>query len=144
MKKHGILLLQWIVVLSATVTGGAALAADEMLPATQHAGAVSYVSGGIGLDQSKALQRAMHNYPLVLTFVRARKNDREYLANVAVTIKDGQGNTVLDAASDGPFMLVSLPNGRYTVSASFQGKSQQHAVAVSRSQHVRQTFSWPR
>ncbi|WP_019936743.1 carboxypeptidase-like regulatory domain-containing protein [Bordetella sp. FB-8] len=89
------------------------------------------------------MKSVMHDYPLTLTFVGSTGNAREYLANVPVIIKDGQGNIVLQALSEGPFMLVSLPNGRYTVSASYQGKSQQHAMTVSRSRHVHQTFSWP-
>ena len=140
MKRHGIL---WIVILAATVAGGAPVATGQMLPATQHAGQVSYMSGGIGLDQSTAMKSAMHDYSLVLTFVGSTGNEKEYLANVPVIIKDGQGKTVLETSSDGPFMLVSLPNGRYTVSASYQGRSQQHAVSISQSEHVRQIFSWP-
>ena len=143
MKRHGILLLQWILVVAATAEAGAAMAADQLLPATQRAGQIRYLSGGIGLDQSTAMKNAMHDYPLVLTFVGSTGNARQYLANVPVIIEDGQGNIVLQTSSDGPFMLISLPNGRYTVSASYQGKPQRHAVTVSQSRHVRQTFSWP-
>lgn len=130
-------------VLVGTVIGGAAVAAGSMLPATQHSGQVSYLSGGIGIDQSAAMKSAMRDYPLTLTFVGSTGNAREYLANVPVIIKDGQGNIVLQALSEGPFMLISLPNGRYMVSASYKGKSQQHAMTVSQSGHVHQTFSWP-
>jgi hypothetical protein len=142
MKKREVLLLQLTVVLGATLSGGIALADDVSLPPMQREGQVAYLSGGIGLDQSRAIKDAMHDYSLVLTFVGTTRNGNEYLSDVPVTITDVNGNTVLDANSDGPFMLASLPKGRYTVTASYKGKTEQRTVNISTSQHVRQTFTW--
>lgn len=142
MKKRAVLLVQLMVALGATFGGALAVAAEGDLPATQRAGEVTYLSGGIGLDQSRAIKDVMRDYPLVLTFVGTTRNGNEYLSDVPVTITDVSGNTVLDTTSDGPFMLASLPGGRYTVTASYGGKTEQHTVNVSTARHARQTFTW--
>lgn len=122
-----------------------AIAADVALPRTQQSGPVTYLSGGIGLEQSLAIKEVMNNYPLVLTFVgRSANNANEYLSDIPVTISDKSGHKILDVQSDGPFMLASLPDGRYTVSASYRGITENYGVNVSRHAHARQTFLWAR
>ncbi|VVE82537.1 carboxypeptidase regulatory-like domain-containing protein [Pandoraea sputorum] len=123
----------------------AAMSAEVTLPPTQQSGAVTYLSGGIGHEQSVAIKDVMHKYPLVLTFVgRTAANGNEYLSDIAVTIADKRGNMILATQSDGPFMLASLPDGRYTVTASYEGVMKKHAVNVSSGSHVHQTFLWSR
>ena len=53
------------------------------------------------------------------------------------------GATLLKAISHGPFMLASLPDGRYRFSASYEGKTQQRAINITRSNPVRTLFLWP-
>jgi hypothetical protein len=120
-----------------------AFAAPANLPPLHQQGAVTYLSGGVGSDQSAALKEVMHTYPLALEFTGATRHGNEYLADVPVHIADMNGKTLLNATSDGPFMLASLPDGRYTVTASHDGKTQQRVVDVKSSGHVRAMFVWP-
>ena len=50
--------------LVAAIACGAAAAQDSALPPVNTQGAISYVSGGIGADESAALKAAQPNYPL--------------------------------------------------------------------------------
>lgn len=134
---------------SLTFLGAAALStafsvqmafADVALPATHHSGDITYLSGGIGSDQSSALKSLMHRYPLTLEFV-GRHGD--YLADVPVRIADMHGNTVLDAQSDGPFMLLRLPDGRYEVTASYDGSTVRRNVNIDSGTHAHDLFVWP-
>jgi hypothetical protein len=61
-----ILTCRWLAAVLAA-SGGCQLAMSSTtaLPAAQHAGPVTFVSGGVGLDESQALKETMHNYPLV-------------------------------------------------------------------------------
>ncbi|CAI8693578.1 carboxypeptidase regulatory-like domain-containing protein [Burkholderia sp. IT-111MI5] len=128
--------------LSATLVGIAPVAADDNLPPVQHTDKVTYLSGGIGLDQSVAIKGVMRDYALVLTFVRRALSGNEYLSDVLVTITDMKGNTILEAPSDGPFMLANLRNGRYAINASYNGQSERYIVNISASRHARHTFIW--
>lgn len=143
MKHQNLLLLCTAIGLA--LMASAVVSAESALPPTQQSGSVTYLSGGIGLEQSLAIKSEMRNYPLVLTFVgRTANNGNEYLSDIPVTIADRRGRLLLDASSDGPFLLASLPNGRYTVTASYQGVTQKHVVNVSSRGHARQTFVWSR
>ena len=121
----------------------AAFAATTDLPQIHQQGAVTYLSGGVGSDQAAALKDVMHKYPLVLEFAGATHQGNEYLADVPVHIIDMKGATVLKATANGPFMLATLPGGRYRITASYEGKTQQRVVNVSSSGHVRTMFVWP-
>jgi hypothetical protein len=100
---------------------------------------VSFVSGGVGQDESQALRSAASQWPLSLRFT-ARSG--EFLADVHVTIEDAHGTSVLDATSRGPYMLVKVPPGRYSVHVSHADISKTSAVTVSASGTARATFTW--
>ncbi|MFM1896443.1 MAG: hypothetical protein RLZZ385_1517 [Pseudomonadota bacterium] len=50
-------------------------------------------------------------------FVRAGN----YLANVSVTIKNAAGAEVVNTVARGPWLILNLPSGRYSVAASLPG-----------------------
>ena len=118
---------------------GTALAQDG-LPPVQTYGSVSYVTGGIGLDESAALKAAEKNFALSLLFAQTRRG--EYLADVKVSIKDRAGKTLLEAVSDGPFLLAQLPAGTYQVSAEYAGKALAKTVRVEPKGGTRVAFVW--
>ncbi|MPW16172.1 carboxypeptidase regulatory-like domain-containing protein [Paraburkholderia sp. CNPSo 3157] len=97
------------------------------LPQVQQQGDVSYTSGGVGLDESKALLAAQSQWPLSLRFTGPGS---DYLADVKVKIVDAHSADVLEATSRGPYMLVRLRPGRYTVHASYKDRDQSKAVTV--------------
>jgi len=120
--------------------GVASAASMGALPPEQTQGAVTYVTGGIGTDESEAMKQAQAKYPLSLSFIE--KSKEEYVAKVDVTIQDQQGNTQLKAISEGPFLLAKLPDGKYTVTAQYDGKSEVRQVTVAASKPQRVVFSW--
>nr|WP_251011056.1 carboxypeptidase regulatory-like domain-containing protein [Variovorax paradoxus] len=97
------------------------------MPAMRSQGAVQYVCGGIGSDESTAMRAAMKDHPLSLLFARA---DGAYLAEVAVTIKDANGATALAMRASGPVCLINLPAGRYTIEAATEGVTKNQNVTV--------------
>jgi len=109
------------------------------MPQTQTQGDVSFVSGGVGLDESTALRAAQRQWPLSLRFTGPAS---AYVSNVHVQIVDAQGATVLDTASKGPYMLVRLRPGRYTVKASYSGVDRSQTVTVRGNGSARASFAW--
>lgn len=109
------------------------------LPAASTQGDVTFVSGGVGLDESTAFQHAESAWPLALRFTGA---GGAFLADVHVHIADAKGAEVLKTDARGPYMLVKLPPGRYTVQASYQGKDQTRAVTVSAKGGAKAAFTW--
>jgi len=118
---------------------GTAVAADD-LPTLQTSGGVSFLSGGIGLDESSAIKAAEKDFALSLLFVQTRRG--EYLSDVKVGIKDKAGKTVLETVADGPMLLARLPAGDYKVSAEHEGKTLAKTVKVGTKGVTRATFVW--
>jgi len=109
-----------------TVLLAAACAAHAQapLPAMHGEGAVRWVCGGIGSDESTAMRAEMKSHPLSLLFARA---DGAYLASVDVQI---QGAASARLRAGGPVCLIDLPDGKYTVQASIEGTSKSQTVTV--------------
>lgn len=104
-------------------------------------GSVAYVSGGIGDQGQRALREVEGQYNLRLLF--AVQGSGEYLADIPVRIVDAKGVTVLDAVAEGPFMLVKLPPGVYSVIASNEGAALKKSVTVPATAAASQAFYWP-
>ena len=109
------------------------------LPQIQHQGDVSFVSGGVGLDESKALQQAQSHWPLSLRFTGPSS---EFLADVKVRVVDAQNNEVLNTSSRGPYMLVKLHPGHYTVHAQYKDHDESKAVTVTGNGSAKLAFYW--
>lgn len=85
------------------------------MPAERYQGSVSFVTGGVGQDEAKLFERQASKHPLAIELLERTGKIDEFTAYAMVKISDTQGHTVLDAKADGPFMLVDLPPGRYSI-----------------------------
>lgn len=109
------------------------------MPQVQHQGDVAYVSGGVGIDESTALKSAARSWPLALRFTGP---GADYLADVHVRIVGPQDAELLKVDSRGPYMLVKLPPGRYTVHARYKDEDQTRQVNVGKTPGARADFHW--
>ncbi len=129
-------------VLGAAISVNAAQASK--LPPERVNGVASYVSGGVSDGEAQRFQAAFKQYPLVVELYEHSGARDEYTADAEVRITDRKGMTVLEQRADGPFMLVRLPAGDYTVSASLHGNSLPgHKVHVTDSGHAHSVFVFP-
>lgn len=112
------------------------------LPPLQHQGAVTYVSGGIGIDESTSFKQAMSHYPLAMTFAEQEGKQGDYLADVKVVIKNARLNTVLDTTAQGPYMLVKLQPGHYRISATFKDQTKTRNITIGRKGSEHLVFEW--
>lgn len=109
------------------------------MPQIQHQGDIAYVSGGVGSDESAALKSAERQWPLAMRFTGP---GADYLADVHVRIVGPHDAEVLKADSRGPYMLVKLPPGRYTVHARYKDEDQTREVNIAKSPGARADFHW--
>ncbi len=141
MLKHSTLLSS--LGLAASLCGVALPSTAASLPAVQHAGNITFVTGGIGLDESTAFKSAMKEWPLTLLFAERIGQRAEYVANVQVEVSDLKGHTAIDTTSQGPFMLANVQPGSYKVAATLDGKTLRQVVAVTQGKAAKATFLWP-
>jgi hypothetical protein len=119
------------------------LSADTTPMHDMHASDVNYRTGGIGSSEAEEMREAAKNYALEVVFVQKQKELEEFISDVKVQIQDAQKNTVLDVITDGPFLLVNLPNGKYVITADFNGVTKQQKVNVGAKKHQKIVFWWP-
>lgn len=114
------------------------------MPKIQQYGSTQFISGGIGVDECKALQTDACNWPLQLMFSEVQKGTTvgAWVADVDIKITDKDGNSVLSTISEGPIVLVKLPAGSYTLNANYLGKlaTRTFTIQDGRSQTV--SVSW--
>ncbi len=103
-------------------------------------GAVAFVSGGIGVDSQERLQALEKEFNLKLVFTLVEGN---YLADVNVVVKDGAGKILVEHLAEGPFFLAKLPAGRYSVAATYEGRTVTRKVSVGAKGLRTEYLRWP-
>ena len=113
-----------------------------LIPAQQNG--ISFIGGGIGVVERKALEQWARGYSLRIEM--ATKSGA-YLGDMRVRVFNAAGVLVLDAPSDGPLLYVMLPEGHYKLDVSGlrpdEYATQSKVVKVLDGNQVRAFFAWP-
>ena len=125
----------------AMLLGAAFAQAPAALPTVHKSGQVEYLSGG--LDEAKAIDSISQQWPLTLEFAVKDRMKADFVADVNVMVSDANGHTALKAIANGPFLLARLQRGRYTVDATFAGKTLHEKELVKAGQPAKRSFEWP-
>lgn len=94
----------------------------------QEQNGITYLSGGIGLDESEAFKQ-IKGYNLHMTFSTGALN--EYLSNVDVVIQAADGRVLLSLNQVGPIVYVKLPADKYTILARQNGQEKRSTVDLT-------------
>jgi hypothetical protein len=95
---------------------------------TQTVAGVAYVSGGIGSDSRDRLaaREKEFNFKLVSTIA----STGTYVSDVALAISDPAGKIIARHTTQGPLFMARLPEGAYTLSATFHEQTQSRKFQV--------------
>lgn len=109
----------------------------------QQAGAIRFLTGGIGADEARAMRERRSKYPLTLTFAQKAGQANQFLSRVLVEISRDDGAQLLCATSEGPYLFVDLPAGKYRVVAASKGQVLERKVDLAADSHADLTLLWP-
>jgi hypothetical protein len=101
---------------------------DNTLPMPTESGAVTVISGGVDLDEAERMKQAAGRYPLRVVF---SVPGGHYAVPEEFTVMQ-HGNAMVKIASAGPWLLIDLPPGAYTLQARVDDRLLERAVTVSR------------
>ncbi|HJV63220.1 MAG TPA: hypothetical protein VJ743_19890 [Albitalea sp.] len=97
-----------------------------------------FVSGGVADTELAALQARQHEFSLWI--VTAARKSGAYLADAHVSIVDARQHVVFDAPLEGPWLMVDLPLGHYTIEARLDGQSQRRSTTIHAGDHHQAIF----
>lgn len=124
-------------------TGVGVALAQGALPPVESQHGIDYLSGGIGQGEAHAIEKAEPRWPLTMEFAQRSGHQDDFLADVRIVVRDAKHHTVLDATSDGPFMLARLEPGRYAVDATANDRTLHESVRVQAHGAAKAVFIWP-
>ena len=87
-----------------------------------------HLTGGVTPQELKAIAARRGEFSFAL-YARSRLSGGP-VADARVHISDGAGQVVLNAAMDGPWLLVSMVPGRYRVTVTFQDEILHREVEI--------------
>jgi len=101
-------------------------------------GGITYVSGGIGQEESDEMEASQQNYNL-----RVTNADRtgHFSGDTRIVISDMKNHPLLDT-SVGPLFYADLPNGRYIVEGFNEVQSKKQTIHIVGRAPVRIHFIW--
>jgi len=105
----------------------------------QQQNGINYLSGGIGLDESRAIQQSA-GYNLHMTFAVGAQN--LYTSDVDLVVQKATGQPVLNLNQIGPLVYAQLPPGKYTVVATRNGEVRRDVANVGSGAASNLVFHW--
>ena len=119
--------------------GGFAFA---QIPATQHSNGISYISGGVGEEEAVAILAEAKQWPVLLELSQIENGRGVWIFGANIKVSNAKKQVVFNALADGPYMLINLEPGDYTIEASFQGVSQKRALSIKANTSQKISLFW--
>lgn len=89
---------------------------------------IAYAMGGVSIEELQDLERHKDRYSLWVTL--AAKGSGAHLADVQIRITDARKQLVFNELVPGPWLMIDLPPGRYTVEAARRGQPQTRSTQI--------------
>ncbi len=115
-------------------------AADQTAIQPQTQGEVTFISGGVGIEEQQAMKDVKSEYNLNLVF--SEKDSGDYISDVKVSVKDAKGKLCFEAVSDGPMLFAKLKPGRYSLILDRNGKVIDKHINLEGAKHASLSLSW--
>jgi len=116
--------------------------AFAQIPETQHSNGVAYISGGVGEDEALAMVVESKQWPLMLELSQLENGRGVWIFGAQIKITNDQKKVIFDAISEGPYILINLEPGTYSIEAAYQGVVQKQSVAVKVGQNQKLSIFW--
>ncbi len=109
-----------------------------LMASTAHAD-VPYITGGVGKTEREMIQQKTQSGMYNLE-IKTALHSGHYLGDVAITITDNAGTTVLNATTDGPLFFAKLKPGTYHISGNYNGQKQSQKTTIHENTKMREVM----
>ncbi|QWE16196.1 carboxypeptidase regulatory-like domain-containing protein [Polynucleobacter sp. AP-Nino-20-G2] len=122
------LAMKFVVVTSLLVFSAPGFA---QIPDTQYSQGISYISGGVGEEESTAILAEAKQWPLLLELSQLEGGRGVWIFGAKIKILNANNHVIFDAQADGPYILINLAAGTYSVDAVYQGAPQKRVISIN-------------
>ena len=112
------------------------------IPDTQYSQGISYITGGVGEDETRAILSEAKQWPLLLEMSQIENGRGVWIFGAMVNILNDKSQSIFNAQADGPYMLVNLGAGNYVIQASFKGVQQSKAISIKADTSQKISLFW--
>jgi hypothetical protein len=112
------------------------------IPQTQYSQGVSYITGGVGEEESTAILAEAKQWPLLLELSQLENGRGVWIFGSQIKILNAKNTVVFDAQAAGPYMLINLTAGDYVIQASYQGIEQKRSISIKAGQSQKISIFW--
>ena len=137
--KHPYRCYMAAVAIIVALSASSALAQSQM-PEAHQQGDIIYISGGIGADETAAIESVKGSYNLNVT---SADKTGHFRGDTEIVISDMKRNVLLDVTTQGPLFYAQLPNGRYIVEGISEDQIRKQTIRINGMKPARVHFSWP-
>lgn len=116
--------------------------AFAQIPATQHSYGISYISGGVGEEESVAILAEAKQWPLLLELSQIENGRGVWIFGAQIKLINKQQKVIFNAQADGPYMLINLTPGDYQILATYQGIEKKQALTVKADSSQKLNIFW--
>ncbi len=126
--------------IAACITFGSG--AYAQIPSTQYSQGISYITGGVGEEESQAILAEAKQWPLLLELSQLESGRGVWISGAMIKILNSQNQVVFDAQADGPYILINLTGGQYQIEAAYLGVIQKKTVNIQSSTPQKLVIFW--
>ncbi len=104
--------------------------ACAQIPGTQYFQGISYISGGVGEEESQAILAEAKQWPILVELSQLENGRGVWIFGAKIKVLNANNQVIFDAHADGPYMLINLPAGDYLLEGTYQGVVQKRVIAI--------------
>lgn len=100
------------------------------IPETQYSQGISFITGGVGEGETASILAEAKQWPLLLEMSQIENGRGVWIFGATIKITGAKKQILFDAKADGPYMLINLVPGDYTIEAAYQGVVQKRVLSI--------------
>lgn len=125
--------------LACSLWGACALA---QIPDTQYSQGISYISGGVGQEEAKAILAEAKQWPLMLELSQMESGRGVWIFGAKIRITNSTQKLIFDAQADGPYVLINLNPGDYQIDVAYEDVTQKRSIRIQADRREKLSIFW--
>ncbi len=116
--------------------------AVAQIPDTQYSQGISFITGGVGQEETEAILAEAKQWPITLELSQIENGRGVWIFGALIKVLNVKKQIIFDARADGPYMLINLVPGEYVINATYEGVVQTRAISIKADSSQKISLFW--